>query len=220
LLFSLAQSNDPVVRGLAFDRLIDACQPSLSRVAANRLLQLLATDSLQGDRMQRAVALLDQFAVDHPDDADFCIRFADHWIRVQDLPHAIGLLQQALQREPKNVTALNNLANLLAETPERSNEALEVIDRAIEVAGPHPNLLDSKGCILLQAKRFDEAVPILQQASNNGFDPRFKLHWFMALQGAGKKQEANQVRMEIDTQALAATFLSPMDQAALQQLRK
>ncbi|MFN7731270.1 MAG: tetratricopeptide repeat protein [Pirellula sp.] len=220
LLFSLAQSNDPVVRDLAFDRLLEACQPNPSRLAANRLLQLLATGALQGDRMQRAVAVLDQFAVDHPDDADFCIRFADHWIRVQDLPHAIGLLQQALERAPKNVTALNNLANLLAETPERSNEALEVIDRAIEVAGPHPNLLDSKGCILVQAKRFDEAVPILQQAANNGFDPRFKLHWFMALQGAGKKQEANQVRREIDTQALSATFLSPMDQAALEQLRK
>lgn len=220
LLFTMAQSKDPKVRNPAFDRLLENCQPELTRALAYRLLQLLSADLFQGDRVERAVALLDRFAADHPDDAEFRIRFADHWIRSQDLPRAIDLLQQAVQLAPRHVTALNNLANLLAETPERTQEAIDVIDRAIQVAGTHPNLLDSKGCILLQASRFEEAIPILQQAAMNGFDPRFRLHWFIALQRAGRKQEANQVRKQIDMQGLSATFLSPMDREAVQELRK
>jgi predicted Zn-dependent protease len=218
LLTSLSRSTDPEVHGVAFDMLLASCRTRLDRDVAFPLMQLLSTNQFRGDRLQQAESLLDQFAADHPKDTEFRIFFADHWIVDGDFPKAISLLEQVVEIEPKSVEALNNLANLLAENPERINEAIDVIDRAIDQGGNQPNLLDSKGCILMQAGRFTEAIPILQEAAATGIDPRFKLHWFMALRGAGRKQDADRVRSQIDVQGLGATFLTPMDQSALKEI--
>jgi tetratricopeptide (TPR) repeat protein len=218
LLASLSSSADPEVHGVAFDMLLDSCRTRLDRDVAFTLMQLLSTNPFRGDRSKQAESLLDQFAADHPTDAEFRIFLADHWIVDGNFPKAIALLEQIVEIDPKNVEALNNLANLLAESPERVHEAIEVIDRAIEIGGDEPNLLDSKGCILMQAGRFNEAIPILQEAAATGTDPRFKLHWFMALRGAGRKQDADRVRLQIDVQGLGGTLLTPVDQTALKEI--
>ncbi|MFN7732880.1 MAG: tetratricopeptide repeat protein, partial [Pirellula sp.] len=218
LLATLSRSTDPEVHGVAFDMLLDSCRARLDRDVAFLLMQLLETNQFRGDRSKQAESLLDQFAADHPRDAEFRVFFADHWIVDGNFPRAIALLEQIVEIDPKNVEALNNLANLLAESPDRVHEAIAVIDRAIDLGGEQPNLLDSKGCILMQAGRFDEAIPILKEAAASGTDPRFKLHWFMALRGAGRKQDADRVRSQIDVQELNGTLLTPMDQSALKEI--
>jgi len=218
LLASLSRSTDPKVHGVAFDMLLDSCRTRLDRDVAFPLMQLLSTNQFRGDRLKQAESLLDQFAADHPNDAEFRVFLADHWIVDGNFPKAIALLEQIVEIDPKNVEALNNLANLLAESPDRVQEAIEVIDRAIDLGGDQPNLLDSKGCILMQAGRFAEAIPILQEAAATGMDPRFKLHWFMALRGAGRKQDADRVRSQIDVHELDGTLLTPMDQSALKEI--
>jgi tetratricopeptide (TPR) repeat protein len=220
LLYSLSQAKEPHVHSIAFDQFLTAFQSNLRRDLAFPLMQLIKTGRFQQEPLQQAETLLSQFEKENPDDSEFRVYLADHWIAKGDYDRAIASLKAAIEIEPKNVFALNNLANLVAEKPNGTEEAIGYIDRAIEESGKQTNLLDSKGCILLQAGRFAEAIPSLQEAAAEGIDPRIKLHWCMALRGAGKTSEAEQLRPQIDLKALGATFLSAIDQAAVQELLK
>jgi predicted Zn-dependent protease len=220
LLYSLCQAKEPHVHSIAFDQFLTAFQSNLRRDLAFSLMRLIRTGRFQEEQLQQAETLLSQFEKEHPEDSEFRIYLADHWIAKRDNDRAIASLKAAIEIEPKNVFALNNLANLVAEKPNGTEEAIGYIDRAIEEGGKQTNLLDSKGCILLEAGRFAEAIPSLQEAAAQGIDPRIKLHWYMALRGAGKTSEAERLRPQIDLKALGVTFLSAIDQAAVQELSK
>lgn len=103
------------------------------------------------------------------------------------------LSRRALRVDPRNVVTLNNLATILGERRDRASEALELIDRALDIAGAQPALLDTKGTILLTLDRADEALPLLESAASApNPDPRFRLHLALAYHKVGmvaKSQE-------------------------------
>jgi predicted Zn-dependent protease len=70
-----------------------------------------------------------------------------------------------LKSERGNVTALNNLAWLLAQKADGAAEALELIDRAIEVNGPAPGLLDTRATVNLARNQPDAAIRDLEEAN-------------------------------------------------------
>lgn len=76
---------------------------------------------------------------------------------------AIQSYERLLKHYPKDVIALNNLAALLGEKPERQAEALKYIEEAITLAGASKSLLDTKGVLLLQSGRTAEAVETLEK---------------------------------------------------------
>ncbi|HWE37739.1 MAG TPA: tetratricopeptide repeat protein [Isosphaeraceae bacterium] len=79
-------------------------------------------------------------------------------------PEAEALYRKALAADPRDVVALNNLAWLLTLRETRGTEALELIERAIAVAGAQPALLDTRAVVLLATGRFDPAIRDLEQA--------------------------------------------------------
>ena len=110
----------------------------------------------------------------------------------------------------------NNLATVLAEQPGRASEAITYIDRAIELVGAQPNLLDTKGTILLTLGQEEEAVKLLNAATPRNSDPRYYLHLAVgrfrvgdvdkareALEFANKHELSRQVLTQSDTQMLA-----------------
>jgi len=73
--------------------------------------------------------------------------------------------QRALELDPVNVDALNNLAWLLLDQPERLAEAEELARRAVAAGGPDPHLaLDTLGRVLRARGRCQEAVEVFTQA--------------------------------------------------------
>jgi tetratricopeptide (TPR) repeat protein len=81
------------------------------------------------------------------------------------LNQAVELAQQAQQRAPQDPALNNNLAWYLGAYQRRTEPALQLIDRAISVAGPLRPLLDTKGVLLLQSGRAHQAVLLLETAS-------------------------------------------------------
>jgi tetratricopeptide (TPR) repeat protein len=77
---------------------------------------------------------------------------------------AISLYRQAVVKSPDNALTLNNLAWLLA-LHEKSPESLEFVKRAIEIAGPIPEFLDTRGVILLTLNRTNEALADFEKAA-------------------------------------------------------
>ncbi len=57
--------------------------------------------------------------------------------------------RHALTLSPNDATILNNLAWLLALQSRSLQEAKQLIDRAIRIAGDEPRLLDTRGCVAL-----------------------------------------------------------------------
>jgi tetratricopeptide (TPR) repeat protein len=74
------------------------------------------------------------------------------------------LYRQAIAADKNNVIALNNLAYLLALRKEQSAEALELLDRAIGVAGPAPELIDTRALVRLKQGQAQQAIKELEEA--------------------------------------------------------
>lgn len=86
------------------------------------------------------------------------------------------LYRELLQKEQNNPVILNNLAWLLSDRPDASKEALQYIDKAIELAGPEGALLDTRGMIFVRMGKLTEAITDLKLAVEKAPDANHWLH--------------------------------------------
>jgi tetratricopeptide (TPR) repeat protein len=82
------------------------------------------------------------------------------------IDEAEKIYRDMIAKNPSNYMALNNLAYLLAVRDRRkaSDEALEHIKRAIEIAGPLPAILDTQAVAYIALEDGSAAVRVLEQA--------------------------------------------------------
>jgi len=133
---------------------------------------------------------------------------------------AVSLYRRVVQREPKNVSVLNNLAMILAETPQERGEALALINTAIEIAGEQPGLLDTKGAILVYQGQAAQAVPLLEAAAREaGGDSRHRFHLAAAYHDVGEVTKARQQLELALTDKLEEQVLTPTDRRLLVSLK-
>lgn len=70
--------------------------------------------------------------------------------------------RKVLERQPDDVSALNNLSGLMYKFPPRDlDESLRLVERALELAPRNLVILETKGQVLARMGRFDEARDIL-----------------------------------------------------------
>lgn len=84
---------------------------------------------------------------------------------------AIALYRDLVDRDGRNILARNNLAVLLALGEKKFEQALECIDKAIEIDGPQPNLLDTRGIVYLAMRQPTKAIADLEEATQMAPDP-------------------------------------------------
>ena len=84
-----------------------------------------------------------------------------------DYDQAIFNCREALKLDDRNVVAMNNIAWLLAKRG-KASEALDLINRAITLAGERAELLDTRATVQLALARTDEALKDLNDASVGG----------------------------------------------------
>ena len=88
---------------------------------------------------------------------------------------ALELYRETIRQDPRNVVALNNAAFILAFTG-TGGEALEMIDRAIGVAGQVGELLDTRAVVQLRQGHAALAVADMQQATTQKQSSSFYFH--------------------------------------------
>jgi tetratricopeptide (TPR) repeat protein len=122
--------------------------------------------------------------------------------------------------EPRNVAALNNLAMMLAEVPESRAESLQLINKAIEIAGQQPGLLDTKGTILVYQGESQKALYLLEAAAREaGTDARHRFHLAAAYHGVGEAAKAKQQLLSAIDMNLEEQVLTPTDRRLLSDLK-
>jgi tetratricopeptide (TPR) repeat protein len=141
---------------------------------------------------------------------------------LEDRPEdALQLYRRVLELTPGDrlrVTALNNLATLAAEQPQRLGEAMKTIEQAIAIAGPQPGLLDTKAMILVYDGKAKEGVGLLEDAVRESHDPRYRFHLAVACFRMGDEPRARQAFKDSKEAMLTQQVLTRMDRKMLAEL--
>jgi tetratricopeptide (TPR) repeat protein len=117
-----------------------------------------------------------------------------------DHGRARDYLQRAIRKDPRNTIALNNYAWLMAHSTNPDlNAALEAVNQAIEIQPTESRYRETRGQILVQLERWQEAVADLEFAVNAMPDSReVHLSLAKAYEALGNKQLAQVHREHIE----------------------
>src|SRR5690606_6145612 len=111
--------------------------------AASLLCSTLARGRATPQDHELAEPVVAQAAASNETDATLLFNLATLRYYQQRHEEARELFLKLLKINPEHVGALNNLASLLAEMPNRESEALRYANQAIAAQGPHADLLDT-----------------------------------------------------------------------------
>ena len=115
-------------------------------------------------------------------------------------------------------SALNNLAWLIAARGGDAAEARGLIDRAIALAGPRPDLIDTRALTALAMGRGREAINDLEGALAVAPDASMYMHMARARLLAGDRTAAAEALREAKAAGLDPAALHPLERAAYDRL--
>lgn len=102
-------------------------------------------------------------------------------------------LKQILARDPDNAHALNALGYTLADRTTRYQEALEYVQRALELAPGEAAIVDSMGWVQYRLGNLEEALKYLRQAWEMNQDAEIAAHYGEVLWVTGQREEARRI---------------------------
>jgi tetratricopeptide (TPR) repeat protein len=125
---------------------------------------------------------------------------------------AITLYRQILEQNSRNVVVMNNLAWLLALEGDQSGEALRWVDSAISLAGPQPELLDTRGVIYLSLGQGTLALADLERAVDSNPTASSCFHLARAQMASKNRDAAVQSLEKARLRGFTESVLHPLDQ--------
>jgi tetratricopeptide (TPR) repeat protein len=102
-------------------------------------------------------------------------------------------LRRLIQLKPDFAHAYNALGYTLADRTTRIDEALVLLEKAIQLEPDDPFIQDSMGWALFKSQRYAEAVEMLRRAHAARPDPEIAAHLGEALWMKGDKEEARRI---------------------------
>jgi tetratricopeptide (TPR) repeat protein len=197
--------------------------------ALSRLRELQASDSEYGEVIRDAYLLEAELLLRNERGADAISTYARGLLIFEDDPEllyaraltherldSVGEAEADLRRlielDPENADALNALGYTLADRTNRYDEALVLIERALELKPDTPAIVDSLGWVLFRLGRPTEALPHLRRAFELQRDAEVAAHLGEVLWSTGAKDEARAIWR-------AGSEIDP-DNRALKQVRE
>jgi len=142
-------------------------------------------------KLPQPTQAMEQWAKEHPDNIGFRTMLADAYIKTGDQRQAAEQYQFILQRQPKHVPSLNNLAWLYQEMGDQ--RALATAREAYALAPQSAAIMDTLGWILVQSGQVAEGLPLLEKAAAPANAPAdIKYHYAAALARSGAKDRARE----------------------------
>jgi cellulose synthase operon protein C len=119
-----------------------------------------------------------------------------------------------LEQEPMNVAALNNQAWMLAQLDDKTADALGLINRAVELMGPEPALLDTRAVVQMKLGRPELAIGDLERVSTESPTAGRWFHLACAYQQAHNSDAARRAFRKARELGLDRTQLHPLESQA------
>jgi Flp pilus assembly protein TadD len=217
---SILLTDDSATRNNAIRFLMDRLKSEGSNESAILLSLLVRDGDTDEQLMTQAQAQLVNYSVAQQDDRKLLQSLADLWVWRGNESQAIETFRRIVQNRPNDAVALNNLAMLLADAPNGTQEAMQCIDRAIALIGPNPSLLDSKAYVLLRSKKPNDAIALLNSLRSKSDSPSVRFHLYQAYIQSNANDLAQEILPTIDTKTLRKIPLTQADQQELEKLEK
>ena len=194
------------------------CRPEQVAIAALPLYDAPSAGEAEKRQIEAWVA---EAVQKRPDAVGLASKLGVIWIRQGRFDEAEALCRRLLAGNPDMTDALNNLAWLLALRDQgKAQEALGLIDHAIEVGGAVPSLLGTRAVVLIRAGKLDQAVEQLTNAQQRAPEKAsLSLHMAWALKAKGRNEEARSQFLRAQELGLKIQTLDPLERAIIQELR-
>jgi tetratricopeptide (TPR) repeat protein len=182
----LSRTGDRIGARLAFESARAMATPGSkpAEAADRQLAELDLRDSNMDSARRRLLPLLKG----QPGDLSVILDLAVTEYRAGHWADAMGYYEKAVQLNPNNLAALNNLAFLLADTQRDPDRALALAQRAKQIAPNDPTVNDTLGWAYYSKGQFATAVKYL--SLNKVTTPKWKCHLAMAYLKTGNREEA------------------------------
>jgi tetratricopeptide (TPR) repeat protein len=131
---------------------------------------------------------------------------------------AIAIYRQLLEKNQRNLIALNNLAWFVALTEGKGAEALQLMEKAFDLVGPTPELLDTRGVINLKIGQKKKAIQDLEQAVSISESPSRYFHLAQAHLLAGNRNAAIVAFQKATKGGLTEDSLHPLERGEFQRV--
>ena len=151
------------------------------------VLGLYQAKSLLGEH-KAALALLETWTMDHPDQTSAKRTLALGYIADHNLNKARVLHEQLIQENPNDATLLANLARILQ--LQKAPGARDYAERAVRAAPQWPVGLDTLGWILASEGEFEGSLKYLRDSIARDANPLTRFHLASVLNELGRKGEA------------------------------
>lgn len=203
------------------DEALALCDTAWQSLPAERVastcVDVLRSGRATQEQFQRVRARLESAATAAPSSAELHFQLANVAHLQGDYTSAERLYRRTLELSPGSVITLNELALLLALNGGQTEEALRLIDRAVDAAGPLPFLLDTRATVYLSAGQHAAAIKDLRDAIADA--PSAAKHFHLA-QALLARDDAAAAKAELRrgvAAGLHAGSLHPLERTAYEQ---
>jgi tetratricopeptide (TPR) repeat protein len=128
--------------------------------------------------------------------------------------------RRAIERNPRDILALNALAWLLSMQPKKGKEAFELAQKAIDVGGRYPWLVDTQAVALLAMGQAEKAIALLQEVVAEAPTAAAYFHLAKAYQQNKKAPDARRALDKAMKEGLKPGDLHPTEREALKALQR
>lgn len=130
------------------------------------------------------------------------------------------ILKQEGLRDAETVTALNNLAYIVAMRDNNGQEAIKLIEQAISINGPMAELLDTRGMVRLSLNDPAEAIRDLEAALVESPDWLKFLHLAVAQMRSGRSDALIEAYRESERRGLNEKLIPPLERKIFTEVRQ
>jgi tetratricopeptide (TPR) repeat protein len=193
------------------------CPPESVAAAASLILE---APSAGHDAKRQAEAWLVDALRKRPEATGLKVKLGSFQLSQGRFDEAAEAFRQVLNENPDDADALNCLAWLLAlRAPAKVDEALALIDHAIDVMGAVPTLVDTRAVVLIRAGDLDRAVRDLGVARTGApRNPNVLLHLAWAYQEGGRLDEARLTFQQAKDLGWSSTRSDPLERPFINKL--
>lgn len=205
------------------DRALDLLQEygptSSPLLVANMAITMMKNPRASSQQLQRLQQLFEAYMQNHEKILILELTSTELRSWSGDYTGAIAAYRKLLEKNGRSMAILNNLSVLLAQVGGDTEEALGLIEQAIEFATAIPELLDSRGLIHLAAKRPEKALADFQLSLNRLESPVTRFHLAVALAELKQFGEATKSLSIADAGSFTEQDLHPLERSMLKSLR-
>jgi cellulose synthase operon protein C len=186
---------------------------------AAEAVDLIVDPNLSPTQAQRAVQLLLSVAEKKGRPVNLLLVIGS--LQMRDQPQAaVEIYRDVLKTDPNNVFALNNLPVLLALQKQNVEESLSMVNRAMDIAGPVPAILDTRATVRMAAGQWNEALTDLDEAIRDQPRPTRYFHRALACWRLGQPRAAAEAFREAQKMGLKPGALLSLERADYEELAR